>query len=57
MVLIIGAPNVCVYFGPCFVMQYIVFFLVLQHSHRGRGSRLLYFMFVLVVLMHGSVCI
>ena len=35
-------------FGPCFVMQYFVSFLVLQSSRRGRGreSCLLYFTFL-----------
>ena len=30
-------------FGPCFVMQYFVFFLVMQSSRCGRESWLLYF--------------
>ena len=30
-------------FDPCFVMQYVVSFLVMQSSCRGRESWLLYF--------------
>ena len=43
--LLIVAPIVLVgfVFGTCFVMQYLVFFLVLQSSCWGRESWLLYF--------------
>ena len=34
--------------GHCFVMQYLVSFLVLQSSRRGRESSLLYFRHVVV---------
>ena len=30
-------------FSSCFVMQYLMSYLVLQSSHRGRDSWLLYF--------------
>ena len=42
--LFIVAPIVCVFFcvfGPCFVVQYLVSFLVLQSSRWGRERWLL----------------
>ena len=37
-------------FGPCFVMQYLVSYLVFQSSPRGRECWLLYFNCVLAVV-------
>ena len=47
-----GAPSVCVVFvlGSCFVMQYCVFFLILQSSRWRRESRLVYFCGILNVM-------
>ena len=37
-------------FGLCFVFQYFVFFQVLQLSHWGRESWLLYFYYIVNVM-------
>ena len=45
-------------FGPCFVMHYLVSFLVLQSSRRGRVSCLFYLNCVLarIMLLASSLC-
>ena len=48
-----GAPIVCgcFVFGPCFEMEYLGSFLVLQSSHPGKENWLLYFKHVTVSVL------
>ena len=57
--IVIFALDVCLgfVFGPYFVVEYFVSFLVLQSPRRGRESRLLYFKCVLAVVRQLVPCV